>query len=96
MATLQACNEINSGCSWGLVSCSISHAFFSQSPKLTVITDQEYFFALQDAFYKMVAGVDFSREFASRIDSRIHLAPEFRLSVCQARDDIAEGRVTDH
>src|SRR3990167_8789955 len=83
-----------SAISCGLVSCSVSHAFFSQSRKLTFVPNQENLISPQNVFQEVMASGDFGAEFSGRIDRWIHFASQPHLSIGQRGNDLTERDLT--
>src|SRR5207302_5891472 len=79
-----------------LVSCSTSQLRFSQSRKLTLISDQEDFLALQHAAQEMVLGAELRAKFGARIDRGIHFSADSGLRARKRIGSLCKRHVANY
>src|ERR1035437_4363743 len=79
----------------GLVACSVSQLFLSQSRKLTFVPNEEDFFALQHAAEKRVFRRQLGAVLCGWINRRVDLAPQRLLSAAERLRRFGERYLSD-
>src|SRR3990172_10127838 len=79
----------------GLVACSVSQLFLSQSRKLTFVPNEEDFFTLQHAIEKMMFRRQLGAVLCGWIDRRVDLAPQHLLGAAERLGRLGERYLSD-
>src|SRR3972149_9306313 len=80
----------------GLVACSVSQLFLSQSPKLTFVPDEEDHFALQHATEKMMFRRQLGAVLRGWIDRWVDFAPQHLLRPAERVRCFGERNLADY